>query len=37
MNSKKAFETHDCEWKNESSCEEDIEEDGLDFKEEGEE
>jgi len=29
---RKTFEQHDCEWKNESACEEDIEEDGGDFK-----
>jgi hypothetical protein len=37
MSNKKSFEVHDCEWKNESSCEEDIEEDGLNFEEEGSE
>jgi hypothetical protein len=34
MKNKTNFEKHDCEWKNESACEEDIEEDGLSFDEE---
>lgn len=28
------YERHDCEWKNESACEEEIEDDGTDFDEE---
>jgi hypothetical protein len=31
------YETHDCELKNEASCEEEIEEDGSDYELEGEE
>lgn len=34
MKSEKAFDVHDCEWKNESACEEEIEDTGLDFEEE---
>jgi hypothetical protein len=33
MNNKKIFEEHDCEWKNESSCEDEVEDNGIDFKE----
>jgi len=33
---KRIYEKHDCELKNESACEEEIEEDGADFSEEEE-
>lgn len=34
MNNREAFEIHDCELKNESACEEEIEDEGLNYEEE---
>ncbi len=27
----RTFEEHDCEWKNESACEEEVEDNGIDY------
>lgn len=38
MTKKKMFERYNCELKNESACEEEVEQDGMDYEEvEGEE